>query len=105
VVIYSWVRGADAHDYHARGLLDDSTMRQLTRRVRGELDAKGFLVLDHKPRHIILRQRPDGTLLRDRTGELAYVLIDFELLQRNEAYLEYLRNARSLQATSAGARV
>ena len=51
------------------------------RRVIRELADKGFRVLDNKPGHVILRRRRDGTLLQ-RHGALAYVLVDFELLQR-----------------------
>jgi hypothetical protein len=38
-------------------------------------------VFDNKPRHYILRQRPDGQLLRWPDGRIVWALIDFELLQ------------------------
>ncbi|MFP3422798.1 hypothetical protein R0K19_25865, partial [Bacillus sp. SIMBA_161] len=38
------------------------------------------IVLDHKPKHFVLRERKDtGQLLR-RHNRLVYALIDFELL-------------------------
>jgi len=44
--------------------------------------AKGFMVIDHKPAHVILRPKPDGSLLQRRSGKPAYALVDFELLSR-----------------------
>jgi hypothetical protein len=40
-------------------------------------------VLDNKPRHLIVRPLPDGSLLQ-RDGKIVYTMIDFELLQRHE---------------------
>ena len=52
----------------------------LTRVVVERLAHAGHRVFDNKPRHYILRTRPDGTLLRDHQGTLCWALIDFELL-------------------------
>lgn len=89
IMLYGWVRGENAEDIHAGGLLGEAELEQLTLRVNRELAAKGFRILDNKPKHIILRRRPDGSLLR-RGGELTYVQVDFELLQRTGEYLAYL---------------
>jgi hypothetical protein len=43
----------------------------------------GYRVLDNKPRHVIVRPRPDGALAT-RHGQTLYALVDFELLQRIE---------------------
>jgi hypothetical protein len=91
VVIYGWVKGIDAQQAYDAGLMDEAAMNRLTRRSLGELATKGFGVLDHKPRHLIVRQRRDGSLLRDRRGRLAYALIDFELLQRTSEYEQFLQ--------------
>lgn len=99
VVLYAWVKGRDAQEMYERGLLSKDEMQQLTRRAKWEMEQKGFRVLDNKPRHLILRERPDGTLLR-RHGELVYALIDFELLQRTEEYEEFLRARRAAGPSS-----
>jgi len=90
VYLYHWVSGIDAETLHRDGTLSSSDTAKLVNRVIVDLAARGFRMLDVKPAHIILRTRPDGTLLR-RRGELAYVLVDFELLQRTEAYQQWLK--------------
>lgn len=80
LLIYGWVRGADAQEFCERGLLDENELIRLTRSVDDNLAARGYRVIDHKPRHLVLRQRRDGSLLR-RRGRLVYALIDFELLE------------------------
>lgn len=97
VLLFGWIDGRDAEDCFHAGLLAEGEMRALTARVGRELDERGFRVLDHKPRHFILRPRDDGTLLRRRDGSLAYGLVDFELLQRNAAHQEAYRAARREQ--------
>ena len=82
VLIYEWVKGVSADE--ALQLLPPADrnriLAQLTERVRGDLAKHGYLVADHKPAHIILRPQKSGGLLRTREGELAYALVDFELL-------------------------
>lgn len=83
VVLYGWIAGSDAETCFELGELSEPELAVLTSRVIGELAAKGFRVLDNKPRHFILRRRKrDGALMRRPTGELVYGLVDFELLQR-----------------------
>ncbi|MFW6106827.1 MAG: hypothetical protein ACOC8H_01565, partial [bacterium] len=67
------------------GALSARQAAALVVEVIEDLAAKGFRILDMKPDHIILRQRPDGRLLV-RHGRFVYALIDFELLQRSEEY-------------------
>ncbi len=50
-----------------------------------------FLV-DMKPEHVILRAKGNGELLRDRNGQPAYALIDYELLQRTPEHEESVRS-------------
>ena len=64
-------------------MIDDETLVLLTRTSNHALARLGYRVLDNKPRHLIVRPRPDGTLLR-RHGKIVYTMIDFELLQRHE---------------------
>ncbi len=82
IYLFHWVSGESAQGLRQQGLLSERQAADLMHRVIGELAAKGFRVLDNKPSHVILRRRRDGTLLR-RHDALAYVLVDFELLQRN----------------------
>lgn len=90
IYLYHWVDGVDAETLLREGRLSTSGAAVLVQRVMGDLAAKGFRMLDIKPAHIILRQRHDGSLLQ-RAGELVYVLVDFELLQRTEPYHMWLQ--------------
>jgi hypothetical protein len=66
----------------------------LTLKAKAELERNGFMVVDHKPAHLILRWRHDRTLLRDRSGDFAYALIDFELLQRTPEHEKEMQSSR-----------
>jgi hypothetical protein len=61
-----------------------------------ELWQKGYRVIDMKPAHVILRPRPDRNLLRDRNGQFAYALIDYELLERTREHEQAVRTANRL---------
>lgn len=80
ILLFEWVEGHDAEWFFERGLLAGWELEALTRRVAAELRHAGYIVLDHKPKHFVLRERKDtGRLLR-RHNRLVYALIDFELL-------------------------
>jgi hypothetical protein len=81
--IFAWIRGIDAEEASHRGLLDDETLFLLARSSNHALARLGYRILDNKPRHLIVRPLPDGSLLR-RRGRIVYTMIDFELLQRHE---------------------
>jgi hypothetical protein len=86
IVLYQWVKGLDAEHMFQKGLLDEPAMHALHHRVNKELLLKGFVMLDNKPRHVILREhRSTGGLLM-RHAEMAYALVDFELLKRTPDY-------------------
>ncbi len=93
-VIYEWIKGVDAIEAKDRGALTEWEMRALTMQADKELRAKGFLVKDHKPQHIIVRLRRDGRVLRDRHGRIPYALIDFELLVRTPEREDVVRKAK-----------
>ncbi len=97
VLLFGWLEGRDAEECFHDGRLADGEMRELTVRVSRELEARGFRVLDHKPKHFILRPRADGSLLRRRDGSLVYGLVDFELLQRSPEHQDAYRAARREQ--------
>ena len=82
LLVFQWVKGDDAEAMYERGLLSESEMHALYFRSSQELVANGFVVLDHKPRHLVLRARPDGSRLVRKDSMFAYALIDFELLKR-----------------------
>jgi hypothetical protein len=98
VLIYQWIKGESA-DVALELTLGDPVRRaeemmRLTLKAKAELQRNGFQVVDHKPAHVILRCRQDGSLLRDRTGDYAYALIDFELLQRTAEYEQKIQTSR-----------
>ncbi len=81
VLLYEWLKGLDAEQAMDAGLLTAQDLADMTDRVTAELTANGFLVVDNKPKHYILRQRRKDQSLIYRHGQLAYALIDFELLR------------------------
>ncbi len=104
ILIYEWVKGESATEAFARLMPDPRVCRQeliaFTDRVTADLHRRGFRVLDSKPEHFIVRALPDGGLLRTRQGELAYALVDFELLERTperEQEVTAFRRATYLQ--------
>jgi hypothetical protein len=82
VLLFQWVKGFDAEQLYAQGVLKAEDLRSMYDRSTLELQANGFVVLDHKPRHLILRSRQSGNDLLAWNGAVKYALIDFELLKR-----------------------
>lgn len=98
VLIYQWVKGESA-DVALEVAIPGAERRteemtRLTLKAKAGLERSGFLVVDHKPAHLIVRWRRDGTLLRNRTGDYAYALIDFELLQRTPEHEQEIQSSR-----------
>ena len=102
-VIYEWIKGVDADEARASGLIPEAETVQITRQVHERIRDQGFDVLDRKPHHVILRPLKDGGVLRDKSGELRHALVDFELLRRTtqhetevrqEKRSDYLRKQR-----------
>ena len=82
ILLYRWIDGIDAEVAAQRGLIPKDTMVALGHEARERLRALGWMVCDHKPRHVIVRpSRHGGGLLR-RRGQLPWALIDYELLVR-----------------------
>ena len=98
ILIYHWVKGESADAALAvvvpGGERPAEELKRLTLKAKGELERSGFLVVDHKPAHLIVRWRRDGTLLRSGTGDYAYALINFELLQRTPEHEQETQSAR-----------
>lgn len=79
ILLYQWLDGLDAEQCVRSGWISEEKMEAITRRTREVLQECGWVVLDHKPRHVILRPRPVGLLTRH--GEPVTGLVDYELLQ------------------------
>ena len=103
VSIFEWVAGTDVQQLIKQGTLSTSQAAFLVEAAVSDLQRKGFRVLDMKPDHLIVRVRSDGTLAR-RQGGIAYVLVDFELLQRTPDY-ESWRERRDSTAHCSEPRV
>jgi hypothetical protein len=88
ILLYGWIDGLNAvQAAHALGMSAGGTrkfLRDVTLRVIHDLTSHGFRVLDIKPEHVVVRIRPDSSLLRRPSGDLAYALVDYELLERLE---------------------
>jgi hypothetical protein len=86
ILLYGWIDGQDAvQTADALGLHGDrhqAFLDNMTRRAINDLAQHGFRMLDIKPEHVLLRLRPDGSLLRRRDGRPVYALLDYELLER-----------------------
>ena len=86
VVLFGWIKGSDAAETADQFGLEDRARAEFLARVTSlathELWQKGYRVVDMKPQHIILRPRPDKSLLRDHNDQFAYALVDYELLER-----------------------
>lgn len=96
LLLFQWMRGLNLEECVERGLLEPKQAEAINRDVLSDLREKELAVLDHKPNHVIVRFRKDGSLLR-RHGRVVYGLADFELLvDRRQA-------ARTAQGTSHAA--
>jgi len=97
VVLYGWVKGLDAVESAEYLKLHDRERAEFLARVTclatHELWQKGYRVIDMKPAHVILRSGRDQSLLRDRNGQLAYALVDYELLERTPEHEQSVRSA------------
>ena len=94
VLIYGWLKGENAEEIWEAGDITEGELRELTRRVTEELRAKGFRVLDNKPKHFILRRQGNNGAVIRRAGKLVYGLVDFELLERTAGYQRRFRSAQ-----------
>jgi hypothetical protein len=97
VVLFGWVKGQDAVEtadyFHLQGNTRAEFLARITSLVTHELWQKGYRVIDMKPQHVILRPGPNRSLLRDRNGQFAYALVDYELLERTREHELAVRSA------------
>ncbi len=73
VVLFGWIKGSDAvetaEQFGLEGGARAEFLARVTSLVTHELWQKGYRVVDMKPQHIILRPRPDKSLLRDHNDQ------------------------------------
>lgn len=97
VLIYEWVKGMDLTQVGEQWKLEPgrhaSFLSRLTTLAIHELEQKGYHVVDMKPAHVIVRPRPNGTLLRDRKGQVAFAVVDYELLKRTPMHEAEVQHA------------
>jgi len=97
VVVFGWIEGKDAvetaEEFRLEGRPRTDFLAHTTSLVVHELWQKGYRVIDMKPAHVILRPRPDKSLLRERNGQFAYALVDYELLERTPEHEQAVRTA------------
>ena len=96
VLVFEWIEGLDlvqaAEQQQLRGRQREAFLAQHTSVAIHELEQKGCAILDMKAAHVIVRPQPDGSLLRERSGQLAYAVVDYELLQRTPAHERSVRS-------------
>ncbi len=95
VVLYGWIKGLNAVEMAQHLLFPERARAEFlaaaTSLATHELLLKGYRVIDMKPAHIILRHGRNQPLLRDRHGQFAYALVDYELLERTPEHEQAVR--------------
>jgi hypothetical protein len=79
VLLYQWIEGIDLEEAVRNSQVSEATMMELTRLAAREVVQCGFAVLDHKPRHVIVRPSESRHWL-DFHGGVSWALVDYELL-------------------------
>jgi hypothetical protein len=80
ILLYRWMDGIDLEQAHAAGIVSENQMIEWTRRSAGQLLDLGWMVLDHKPRHLIVRTRGRSRSILQHHGQPVLGLVDYELL-------------------------
>lgn len=80
ILLYRWMDGIDAEQAQAAGLISMDRMIDWTRASASTLRQLGWVVLDHKPRHLIVRQHRKTRQILTRHSQPVLGLIDYELL-------------------------
>ena len=97
VVLYGWIKGLDITEVADRwglaGEIREMLLTRATSLVTHELEQKGYRVVDMKPAHVIVRLERDGSLVRHNNGQVAYALVDYELLERTPEHEQAVRSA------------
>ena len=80
ILLYRWLDGIDAEVATQQGYLTQPALVDLTEGARAHLRRLGWDVLDHKPRHLIVRAGGAPGRLLSRGGRIIWGLVDYELL-------------------------
>ncbi|MDX2108961.1 MAG: hypothetical protein SFY80_01840 [Verrucomicrobiota bacterium] len=80
ILLYQWLDGVDAEQAFQNDMISNDTMVYLSRTMRQHARDLGWVVLDHKPRHVIVRPVRNGNGLRFYKGHPVMGMIDYELL-------------------------
>ena len=72
--------GTDLEHAHSAGLVSKSQMIEWTHRAADQLLDLGWMVLDHKPRHLIVRPKHNRRTILQRHDQPVPDLVDYELL-------------------------
>ena len=80
ILLYRWIDGIDAEAAMAAGAISKDRMIELGQEARLRMRQHGWMVCDHKPRHVIIRQTRRQTGLLHRDQQIKWALIDYELL-------------------------
>ncbi len=96
-VIFGWIKGFDAVEVNKKGLLDKKALGRLTLKVENDMKKKGFIIIDRKPHHIIVKVNKDNKLIQDKKENILYAVIDYELLGRTPEREKNTRNIKREQ--------
>ena len=80
ILLYRWLGGIDVEHANHAGVIPASEMIRLTRAAADTLRGLGWCVLDHKPRHLLVRQQQKTGCFISRKGRVVLGLVDYELL-------------------------
>lgn len=80
ILLYQWLGGVDAEQAYTTGMISHTQMVDWTKLAAEELRGKGWMVLDHKARHLILRRQRHANTPVLRHGKPIMGLVDYELL-------------------------
>lgn len=80
ILLYRWMDGIDLEQAHAAGVISESQMVEWTRHAADQLLDLGWMVLDHKPRHLIIRPARHKRGILRRHDQPVLGLVDYELL-------------------------
>ena len=96
LLIYKWVEGLNAVEAFEQVGLPAEELAAITRQAIHDLKKRGFRVLDQKPAHFIVRLKPPG-IMKTKKNEIAYTLIDFELLERTPEHEAEVKASRRVK--------
>jgi hypothetical protein len=78
ILLYRWMNGMDAEQACNAEIISRDQMTAWTHGMAATLRNLGWVVLDHKPRHLIIRPSSGRPLMRNGSPVLG--LVDYELL-------------------------